>query len=102
MDNFRLEVGRNHGVEPKHIVGAIANEADMESKYIGQIDIQEDCTFIALPEGMPAEVFDHLKKIRVVGMPMRISKVNNGPKARKGKSFKKSPSRKPRKTEDDS
>ncbi|GAA3925858.1 DEAD/DEAH box helicase [Litoribacillus peritrichatus] len=101
MENFRLEVGRNHGVEPKHIVGAIANEADMESKYIGQIEIQDDCTFVSLPEGMPSEVFDHLKKIRVVGMPMRISKVSNGPKPRKGKPFKKGANRKPRKTDDE-
>jgi ATP-dependent RNA helicase DeaD len=86
MEDFRIEVGRADGVEPKHIVGAIANEADIESKYIGGIEIYDDHTFVALPEGMPAEVFEHLKGVRIVGKQMRIAKSNQGPKPKKGRS----------------
>jgi len=86
MEDFRIEVGRADGVEPKHIVGAIANEADIESKYIGGIDIYDDYTLVSLPEGMPAEVFEHLKGVRIVGKQMRIAKSNQGPKPKKGRS----------------
>jgi len=86
MEDFRIEVGRADGVEPKHIVGAIANEADIESRYIGGIDIYDDHTLVSLPEGMPAEVFEHLKGVRIVGKQMRIAKSNQGPKPKKGRS----------------
>ena len=39
MRTYRIEVGHQHGAQPGHIVGAIANEADLESRYIGRIDI---------------------------------------------------------------
>ena len=86
MEDFRIEVGRADGVEPKHIVGAIANEADIESRYIGGIDIYDDHTLVSLPEGMPSEVFEHLKGVRIVGKQMRIAKSNQGPKPKKGRS----------------
>lgn len=85
MEDFRMEIGRADGVEPKHIVGAIANEADIESRYIGSIDIHDDHAYVSLPEGMPAEVFEHLKSIRVMGKAMNLSKSKGGPKPKKGR-----------------
>ncbi len=78
MERFRIEVGREHGVQPKNIVGAIANEAGLESRYIGRIDIQEDHTLLDLPEGMPKDVFKHLKNVWVCGRQLRISRVGGG------------------------
>ncbi len=75
---YRLEVGREHGVEAKHIVGAIANEAGIESRYIGRIELFDSYSTIELPEGMPNDLFKHLKKVRVCGRPMRISLVSGG------------------------
>ena len=37
VDTYRIEVGRTDGVQVKNIVGAIANEADIPSKFIGDI-----------------------------------------------------------------
>ncbi|SEA33740.1 DEAD/DEAH box helicase [Microbulbifer marinus] len=74
MERFRIEVGREHGVRPGNIVGAIANEVDLESSYIGRIEIYPDYTTVDLPEGMPKEIFQHLKKVRVSGREMKISK----------------------------
>ncbi|GAA5074777.1 DEAD/DEAH box helicase [Lysobacter panacisoli] len=74
METFRIEVGHMHGVKPGNIVGAIANEAELESRYIGRIDIRDDHSLIDLPEGMPREVMDHLKRVRVAGQPLRISR----------------------------
>ncbi|HEY5781940.1 MAG TPA: DEAD/DEAH box helicase [Lysobacter sp.] len=76
METFRIEVGHVHGVKPGNIVGAIANEAELESRFIGRIDIRDDHSLIDLPEGMPREVMDHLKRVRVAGQQLRISRAD--------------------------
>jgi ATP-dependent RNA helicase DeaD len=78
METFRIEVGHAHGVQPGNIVGAIANEADLDSKYIGRIDIRDDYTLVDLPEGMPPELLEHLKKVRVGAQLMRIQRADPG------------------------
>jgi len=78
METFRIEVGHAHGVQPGNIVGAIANEADLESRYIGRIDIRDDYSLVDLPEGMPHELMEHLKKVRVAGQPLRIQRAGPG------------------------
>jgi len=74
METYRVEVGHVHGVKPGNIVGAIANEAGLESRYIGRIDIHEDHSILDLPEGMPPEIMSHLQKAWVVGQQLRISR----------------------------
>lgn len=69
---YKLHVGHEHGVKPGQIVGAIANEAGIDSKFIGHIEIYNDFTTVDLPEGMPAEVMNTLKKARVCQRPLDI------------------------------
>ena len=78
METYRIEVGYRHGVKPGNIVGAIANEADLESRFIGRIDIHDDYSLLDLPEGMPPEMMSHLQKVRVAGQPMRLSRAGAG------------------------
>jgi ATP-dependent RNA helicase DeaD len=73
FETFRVEVGHVHGVKPGNIVGAIANEAGLEGRHIGHVDIHEDHSFVDLPEGMPKEIFRSLKKVRVVGRELQIA-----------------------------
>ncbi|WP_425252680.1 DEAD/DEAH box helicase [Janthinobacterium sp. NFX145] len=70
---YRIEVGREHAVTPSNIVGAIANEANLEAKHIGRIDIFDNYSVLDLPEGMPPEILDHLKSVMVSGQKLRIS-----------------------------
>ncbi|MDA3922454.1 MAG: DEAD/DEAH box helicase [Salinisphaera sp.] len=77
MDTFRIEVGREHGVEPRNIVGAIANEAGVDSKDIGRIDIRDDFSLVDLPKDMPEEIFAHLKTVWVANRQLAISRVKN-------------------------
>ena len=79
FETFRLEVGHAHGVKPGNIVGAIANEAGLEGRHIGHVDIRDDHSFVDLPEGMPRDIFRNLKKVRVVGQELRISRVDGKP-----------------------
>jgi ATP-dependent RNA helicase DeaD len=75
METYRIEVGHDHDVQPGNIVGAIANEAGLDSKNIGRIDIHDDYSLIDLPEGMPKEVFTDLKKTWVSGQKLNITRV---------------------------
>ena len=76
MERFRLEVGRDHGVSPGNIVGAIANEAGLDGQHIGHIEINADFSLIDLPIGMPREVFKDLKKVWVCGQRLGISRLD--------------------------
>ena len=84
MERFRLEVGNEHGVNPGNIVGAIANEVEIESEYIGRIEIFDDHSTIELPEGMPKEIFKHLKAVWVSGQRLQISRLEAGGKPSPG------------------
>ncbi|MEE9396345.1 MAG: DEAD/DEAH box helicase [Methylococcales bacterium] len=87
MERYRIEVGRDHGVKPSNIVGAIANEAGLESEYIDKISIYDDFSTVELPEGMPREIFRALKKVWVCGQQLKISSMGKPEKpSRKNKS----------------
>ena len=73
MVTCRIEVGDNDGVKKSNIVGAIANECDLDSAYIGKISIKDDHSFVDLPDGMPKSVVKMMKKIRVCGKPMQLT-----------------------------
>nr|CAA6808942.1 MAG: DEAD-box ATP-dependent RNA helicase CshA (EC [uncultured Thiotrichaceae bacterium] len=73
MCRYRIEVGKEHGVQAKNIVGAIANEISLDSEYIDNISIRGSHTILDLPDGMPKDVFDHLKSVRVCGRPLNIA-----------------------------
>jgi ATP-dependent RNA helicase DeaD len=85
METFRLEVGAEHGVKPGNIVGAIANEAGLDGRHIGHIEINADFSLIDLPVGMPPEVLRDLKKVWVCGQTLRISRLDKTPAQKKRK-----------------
>ncbi|MCS7465585.1 DEAD/DEAH box helicase [Stieleria sp. ICT_E10.1] len=72
MMRYRIEVGRNDGVAPRNIVGAVANEAGIESQMIGPIKIYPHFSTIDLPEGMPKDVYQTLQRAWVSGKQLRI------------------------------
>ena len=74
-ERYRIEVGHTHGVKPGNIVGAIANEAGLDGEHIGHIEIDAEFSLIDLPVGMPKDIFMDLKKVRVCGVPLRISRL---------------------------
>jgi ATP-dependent RNA helicase DeaD len=93
MQQFRIEVGREHGVKPKNIVGAIANELNLAPSYIGQIKFFDTFSTVYLPEEMPQEAVKHLKKVRVCGQQLKIS-VGTSSQSPHGKPTHKSEKRK--------
>ena len=96
MERFRLEVGYSHGVKPGNIVGAIANEAEIDAEYIGRIEIYDDHATVDMPEGMPREVFRHLKGVWVAGQRLQISRLEAETGKAKGQKRKPQPKPKPK------
>ncbi len=108
MVRYRIEVGKEHEVEPKNIVGAIANEAGLESQYIGRIRLYDNYSTVDMPDGMPKDVFKHLKRVWVCGRQLNITLERDGhssdsdpkprpkPKNRANSNEKKPKKRKPK------
>ncbi|MEX0739080.1 MAG: DbpA RNA binding domain-containing protein [Pseudohongiella sp.] len=76
MERFRIKVGHEHGVTPREIVGAVANEGGIEGRYIGRIQIYDDHTTIDLPHGMPDEVFQTLQRTRVCNQALDLERMS--------------------------
>ena len=87
MDLYRIEVGRGDGVEVRHIVGTIANEGDINSRYIGHIKLYDDYSTIELPQGMPKELLQQFAKTRVLNKQMRMSFIGEAKGERGGDNF---------------
>ncbi len=77
MERFRVEVGHRDRVKPGNLVGAIANEAGIKGRMIGRIQIFESYSFIDLPKGMPENIFNDLKKLRVMKRELQINRTSN-------------------------
>lgn len=90
-NTYRIEVGKEHGVRAGDIVGAIANEANIDSQFIGNIKLFDQFSTVELPANIPAEIFQHLKKVYVRKQKLNISvdtgaagRSNSGPGPRPG------------------
>jgi len=91
LQTYRIEVGHDHGVKPGNIVGAIANEAGIDSKHMGRIQINDDYSTIDLPEGMPKDIFMDLKSVRVAGQKLNISVFGQESETKKRETLKRKP-----------
>lgn len=75
MERYRVAVGREHGVKPGNLVGAIANEAGLESRAIGSIQIYDTYSTVDLPDKMSREALDHLRQVWVCQRKLNISRL---------------------------
>ncbi|MFZ2955267.1 MAG: DEAD/DEAH box helicase, partial [Candidatus Ozemobacteraceae bacterium] len=63
MTRYRVEVGRCHGVQPGNLVGAIAGETGLDSKFIGRIKLYTDFSTVDLPDDLPEPMLKILKNV---------------------------------------
>lgn len=80
MERYRIEVGKDHGVLPGHIVGAISGETGMASRFIGRIRLFNEFSTVDLPENFPAEMIEKLKTAWICKKQLQIS-LDSGAKA---------------------
>jgi len=86
MARYRIEVGNQHNVGPSNITGAIANEAGLDSRFIGRLEIFDDHSLIQLPDDMPRALLKKLGSIWVSGRKMKITRLSEQKSANKPKS----------------
>ena len=75
MERFRIEVGWRDRVKPGNIVGAIANEAGLNGRSIGRIRIFDSHSTVDLPRGMPEDVFNSLRNLKVMNRELRMTRL---------------------------
>ncbi|WP_294982321.1 DEAD/DEAH box helicase [uncultured Microbacterium sp.] len=69
---YRIEVGRRHKVEPRQIVGALANEGGLRREDFGAIQIRPDFSLVELPADLPRETLQRLEGTRISGRLIEI------------------------------
>ncbi|CAI9405820.1 DEAD/DEAH box helicase [Nocardioides sp. T2.26MG-1] len=83
MASYRISVGKRHKVEPRQIVGAIANEGGLSRQDFGHIDIRADHSLVELPADLPPGTWDKLQSTRISGKLIELTRDGGGPPARK-------------------
>ena len=99
METYRIAVGKRHRVEPRQIVGALANEGGLGRDDFGAIQIRGDFSLVELPADLPKETFSRLSKTRISGQLIELQR-DGGRTSKKGRDSRhdsgKRPVRKPR------
>jgi len=80
---YRISVGRRHRVEPRQIVGALANEGGLSRGDFGAIQIRPDFSLVELPANLPNEVLDRLKGTRISGKLIELRPDRQGSSAKR-------------------
>ncbi|MFC7495427.1 MULTISPECIES: DEAD/DEAH box helicase [unclassified Nocardioides] len=96
MATYRIAVGKRHRVEPRQIVGALANEGGLSREDFGHIDIRGDHSLVELPADLPGDAWDRLRGTRISGKLIELSRDAGGPPRERRSDRGDRPDRKPR------
>ena len=80
LATYRINVGKRHKVEPRQIVGALANEGGLSRSDFGKIQIRPDFSLVELPADLGPEVFSALADTRISGKLIEL-RADNGPRS---------------------
>lgn len=74
MARVYVGVGREAGIRPGDLVGAIANEARVNSNIIGAIEIENRFSIVDVPASMASGIIEVLGRARIKGrrVPVRL------------------------------
>lgn len=72
MARLFINIGRNHKIGPKDIVGAIAGETGMKGNLIGTIDVFDKYTFVEVPAENSKDVMTIMKNAQIKGNRINI------------------------------
>jgi ATP-dependent RNA helicase DeaD len=76
MTRYRVEVGHRDRVKPGNLVGAIANESGLQGRMIGRIQIFDSHSLVDLPKGMPEDVYNALRRLKVMNRELQITQAS--------------------------
>ena len=72
-----INIGRNQNIRPGDIVGAIAGEARIDGKVIGEIDIKDKFSFVYLPKDVVGTVMDAMNDNTIKGNRVNLEVAND-------------------------
>ncbi|MEO6511871.1 MAG: DbpA RNA binding domain-containing protein, partial [Nocardioides sp.] len=75
---YRIAVGKRHKVEPRQIVGALANEGGLSRRDFGNISIRPDFSLVELPAELPPGTEERLAGTRISGKLIGLKR-DSGP-----------------------
>lgn len=75
MKTYRVEVGINHGIQVRNIVGAIANESGLDGSSIGQIKLFDDYSTVKLPIDITPVILSKIKNLRVANTKLDLREI---------------------------
>ena len=78
MATYRISVGKRHKVEPRQIVGALANEGGLSRGDFGYISIKPDFSLVELPATLPGGTLERLAGTRISGKLIELE-LDKGP-----------------------
>jgi ATP-dependent RNA helicase DeaD len=94
LTTYRIDVGKRQRVEPRQIVGALANEGGLGRGDFGAIQIRPDFSLVELPADLSKETLDRLSGTRISGQLIKLRLDTGGPTRRSSSDDR--PARKPR------
>lgn len=100
MTPYRIAVGRRDRVDPRQIMGALANEGGLQRRDFGRIDIRSDHSVVELPADLTQETKERLKRTRIAGIPIRLTPTDHRPRDHRGRGPRTRPSDRPRSRDD--
>ncbi len=72
MVRLSLSMGRQHGIRPNDIVGAIAGDAHIPGYVIGKIFIQENHSLVDVPEEFAPQLLSRKTNVRIRQQPVEL------------------------------
>ncbi len=80
MTTYRIAVGKRHRVEPRQIVGALANEGGLSRGDFGAIQIRPDFSLVELPDDLSGDTLARLADTRISGKLIELRPDTGGPR----------------------
>lgn len=90
MIRYRLDVGRKQGLSKDALTDLLVEESGVDRKMIGNPDIRMAFTLVELPDGMPEDIFQHLKCVEFNQHKLNIKRTGNSHRKKRQQHFKRS------------
>lgn len=76
MARLFINIGKNQGVKPGDVLGAIAGESGVPGKMVGSIDMYDKYTFVEVPAEQADSVLNAMKNVKIKGKNIHMEMAN--------------------------
>ena len=76
MARLFINIGKNVGIKPGDILGAIAGESGIPGRMVGSIEMYDKYTFVDVPREQADIVLKAMKNVKIKGKSVHMEKAN--------------------------